>query len=163
MTPNVAITDVSQSVKVGESQEQAVLDKYITYLEETYPNHQYKAIPFPPLASLDYLILADDSILCYLEIKVRTKWFQDTIVPMTKELVSLFDFNYHKIPTWLLIYTIIDKSLRMFDMSAPPEKRQPVTRKDRNVTSHHSFYGKYTDITGDKSATQDATSSIKEN
>jgi hypothetical protein len=150
MMANVAITDVSESVKRGESQEQAVLDQYIAYLDENYPNHQYKAIPFPPLASLDYLILADDNILCYLEIKIRTQWFKDTIVPMTKELVALFDFNYHKIPTWLLIYTIIDKSLRIFDMSAPPEKRQPVTRKDRNVTNIHSFYGKYTDITGNK-------------
>lgn len=150
MMANVAITDVSESVKKGESQEQAVLDQYIAYLDENYPNHQYKAIPFPPLASLDYLILADDNILCYLEIKIRTQWFKDTIVPMTKELVALFDFNYHKIPTWLLIYTIIDKSLRIFDMSAPPEKRQPVTRKDRNVTNLHSFYGKYTDITGNK-------------
>ena len=150
MMANVAITDVSESVKRGESQEQAVLDQYIAYLDENYPNHQYKAIPFPPLASLDYLILADDNILCYLEIKIRTQWFKDTIVPMTKELVALFDFNYHKIPTWLLIYTIIDKSLRIFDMSAPPEKRQPVTRKDRNVTNLHSFYGKYTDITGNK-------------
>tara|TARA_Y100000590_G_C15741517_1_gene1020433 strand:- start:3130 stop:3573 length:444 start_codon:yes stop_codon:yes gene_type:complete len=143
---NVAIADIRKSVKVGESQEKMVVDKYIAYLEESYPNHTYKAIPFPPLASLDYLILADDNIFCYLEIKVRTKYFDDTIVPMTKELVALFDFNYHKIPTWLLIYTMADKSLRLFDMSAPPGKRATVTRKDRNVTSHHSFYGESTTI-----------------
>ena len=143
---NVAIADVEESVKVGESKEQEVLNLFLNYLKKNYPKINFTATPFPKLSALDYIIIGDDRIICFLEIKVRTKKFKDTIVPMTKEMVALFDFNYHKISTWLLIFTQEDESLRCFDMSQPSTKRKPITRHDRNVTSYHSFFEKATTI-----------------
>lgn len=136
--PNVNITDIQESVKVGESCERLILDVWLESL-----NKNLLVVKHPPFSQMDFdlINLDDNSFFAQVEVKIREPHYDDTAVEILKENVALNDYVTKKKITYLIVYTKVTKEVRVYDMiNRPPLRRDYMTRKDRDVTKKHSFY-----------------------
>jgi len=142
---DVAVKNVQESVKIGKSNQQELVRRYLYFLkQDTGQTHQ--AVLMPSKSSFDYIITRRNRALYQLEVKIRSKYYKETIIPTHKEMVALFDLSYHGLKTYLLAYYIDREKMYLYDITAPPEDRKNMTRRDRNVSKRHSFYSKKKEI-----------------
>jgi len=136
---NITIVDIKKSVKVGEANQAELIKRLINHLNK-YNGNKHQAFKLPKTAAFDYIMCGDKDVKCQVEVKVRSKYYKETIIPVYKEMVALIDWRHHHIKSYCLIYFQDRDKLYLYDMMSPPVKRENVTRKDRNQTAEHSFY-----------------------
>ena len=136
---NITIVDIKKSVKVGEANQAELIKRLINHLNK-YNGNKHQAFKLPKTAAFDYIMCGDKDVKCQVEVKVRSKYYKETIIPVYKEMVALIDWRHHHIKSYCLIYFQDRDKLYLYDMMSPPVKRDYITRKDRNQTAEHSFY-----------------------
>jgi|TARA_Y100000310_G_scaffold327128_1_gene393020 hypothetical protein len=142
---DVAVKNVRKSVRIGKKNQRELIRRYLAFLKKG-TGHTHRAVVMPDKSSFDYIIVHKNKALYQLEVKIRSKYYEETIIPTQKEMVALFDLSHHHLKTYLLAYYIdIDKTY-LYDITTPPADRKDMTRKDRNISNLHSFYGTKTQI-----------------
>ena len=130
----IAAVDIGTSVKTGGANQEVIVQRFLESIEKETGN-SYTAILMPEQASFDYLIARNELAAFQLEVKIRSKYYEETIIPTHKEAVALADLMHHRLRTYLLAYYLDTKEMYLYDITSPPVKRDAVTRRDRNITN----------------------------
>jgi len=130
---NLNITDIKESVKVGEAMEDRLAEELKEKLE-------VDILKLPDFSDMDRFVV--DNPPYFLEIKCREegKYYKDAMCPFRKYLTASMIQDKLKLKVFALFYFKDRKNIGYwYDLTTPLYFKE-VTRRDRGVKDKYAFY-----------------------